>query len=100
MRDGDELDVVERRAAVVESLLDHGYDQLEMAPRRDLRHDAAELPVEVRLRRDDVRSDLAVSGDEGGGGLVAGRLDAEDHETDASGTASRHMITASSRLSV
>ena len=82
----------------VERLVDHRRDQLEVAPRRDLGHDAAEARVQLGLRRDDVRDDLAVVGDDRRGGLVAARLDAEDHAVGS--RASRHMISASSRLSV
>ena len=41
-----------------------------------------------------------VVGDDGGCGLVAGRLDAEDHDARSDDAGSRHMISASSRLSV
>jgi hypothetical protein len=49
-----------------------------MTARCDLRHDAAEAGMQVRLRRDDVREELAVAGDERGSRLVAARLEAED----------------------
>ena len=58
---------------------DDGRDELEVPPRRDLGDDAAEARVQLGLRRDDVRADLALRGDERRGGLVAGRLDPEDH---------------------
>ena len=60
LRDRDAVDVVERRARLPERLAHDGRDQLEMPARRDLRDDAAEPRVQVRLRRDDVRADLAV----------------------------------------
>ena len=84
------------RLVTVERLLDHGRDQLEMPATRNLGHDAAEARMQLVLRRDHARDDLAVVGDERGGGLVAARLDPEDHDC----RASRHMISASSRLSV
>ena len=59
-RDRDGVDVVERRAGAAERLLDHGRDELEVPPRRDLRDDPAVPRVQLRLRRDDVREDLAV----------------------------------------
>jgi hypothetical protein len=72
-----------------------------MASRGDLRHDAAEAGVQFGLRGDDVREDLAVARDHGGGRLVARRLETEDHRATSSRTAgSLHMISASSRLSV
>ena len=98
-RDGDELDVVERRAGVAERLPHDRQDELQVPPRRDLGHDAAEPRVQVRLRGDDVGADLSVARDERGRRLVARRLDPEDHATRC-GCGSRHMISASSRLSV
>ncbi len=91
--DGDRIDLVP-----VERLGDDRGDQLEVSAARDLRHDAAEARVQLRLARDDVRDDLAVVVDDGRGRLVAARLDAEDHAV--GWRASRHMISASSRLSV
>ena len=96
LRDRDAVDAVERRAGLGERLADHRRDELEMTARRDLGDDPAEARVQVRLRRDDVRTQLAVVGDERRGRLVAGRLDAEDQTE----TGSFHMMSASSRLSV
>ena len=107
LRDRDGVDVVERRARLAERLAHDRGDELEVAPRRDLGDDAAVARVQVGLRGDDVRADLARLGHERRRGLVAGRLDPEDHAASAcsasafwSGTGSRHMISASSRLSV
>ena len=72
-----------------------GYT-LEVPPRRDLGHDTAVARMQLRLRRDDVRADLALAGDERSRGLVAARLDSENQRA----TGSFHMISASSRLSV
>src|SRR5262245_20337108 len=49
-----------------------------MVAGRDLGDDAAEALVRHGLRRDDVRADLAPV-DHRGAGVVAGRLDREDH---------------------
>ena len=102
-RDRDGVDVVERRACFRERLADDGRRELEVPARRDLRHDAAVTRVQLRLRRDDVRANESVFGHDGTRGLVAGRLEREDHaspsEADCS-PGSRHMISASSRLSV
>ena len=76
--DGDTIDVLEARVRLRECLADYRRDQLEMAARRDLGHDAAVGRVQLRLRGDDAGADLAVAGDERRRGLVATRLDAED----------------------
>ena len=104
-RDGDGLDVVERGAGARKRFLQHGADQLQMAPRGDLGDDAAVTTVQFRLGSDDVRQDATVARDESDGGLVAGRLDPEDHPSAAPASSSArigsfHMISASSRLSV
>ena len=109
---GDVREVVERRAGVAERFADHGQDELQMAARRHFGHDAAVARVEIRLRCDDVRAELPLGRDERRGGLVARRLDAENHRQPGSSddqdqalsaslrAGSLHMITASSRLSV
>ena len=86
-------------------------EQLEVAPGRDLRHDAAVARVQQTLRRDDVRVDRPVAPDDGRAGVVAARLDAEDHAPAPCGAVSimapaacrsgtvRHMMRASSLLS-
>ena len=86
--------------ASLERLAQDRRDELEVPPRRDLRDDAAVLRVQLGLGGDDVGEDLAVVRDERRGGLVAGRLEPEDQALAGSRTGSRHMISASSRLSV
>ena len=98
--DRDALDLVERYVGDAEGVADDRPDELEVPPRRDLGHDAAEPRVEVCLRRNDGRQHDAVLGHDGGGGLVARRLDPEDHDACSDGAGSRHMMSASSRLSV
>ena len=102
--DGDPADVVEAPPRVVERRAQDRRNELEVPSRGDLRHHAAVPRVELGLRGDDRGEQLAVLGDDGGGRLVAGRLEAEDEPAHAapsgSGSASRHMISASSRLSV
>ena len=95
--DGHRPDVVQGHARVGERALHRGHDQLQVPARRDLRDDAAVRRVQRRLRADDAREDDAVRRHDRGGGLVARRLDAEDH---TGGSASFHMMSASSRLSV
>ena len=70
-----------------------------MSARGDLRDDAAEGSVQLRLRGDDVRQDLPVLRDYRGGGLVTRGLNPED-QSSGSLIGSFHMIKASSRLSV
>ena len=53
LRDRDGIHIGERRPRVGERGLDDGHDELEVAPRRDLGHDAAEARVQVGLRRAD-----------------------------------------------
>jgi hypothetical protein len=109
------LHTFERRFRPLERLTHDRRDELEMPPRRDLGNDAAVALVQPRLRGHDRCEHLPVV-DDCSGRLVARCLDPEDHE-DASeavlspsgrwpssegarSTASRHMINASSRLSV
>jgi len=97
---GNLLDVVQRHVRRAES---HAYDrrdELEVTSRRNLGDDAAETRMEIRLRRDDRREHAPVAGHHGGGSLVARRLQPEDHEARSDGGGSRHMMSASSRLSV
>ena len=97
-RHSDEFDVVERGPRIAQGLLHDRRDELEVATRRHLRHDTAVTGVQISLRRDDVREDPPVRCDHRRGGLVARSLDPEDQAGRGSG--SRHMINASSRLSV
>src|SRR5919201_259515 len=50
-----------------------------MPTRRDFGHHSAVALVELRLRRDDVRADVSVLGHDRRRGLVARRLEPEDH---------------------
>ena len=81
----DEPHVVEPDPCLLQRIAHDGRDQLEVAARRDLRHDAAVTRVQVGLRGDDVGEDVAVRCDDGRGGLVAGGLEAEDHGASRSG---------------
>ena len=100
LRDRDPFDPVEPDPGLAERLAQDGRDELEVPPRSDLGHDASVLRVQLRLGGDDVGQDLAVVRDDGGRRLVAGRLEPEDQALAGSRTGSRHMISASSRLSV
>ncbi len=81
-RGGDAVERRERHLRLRHGLGDDGIERLDMGARRDLRHHAAEFGVLADLRQHDVGQNppLAVLGplDQGRGGLVAGRLDAED----------------------
>ena len=102
------LEVAEADPGLGERVAHDAVEQLGVAPRGDLGDDAAELGVELVLRRDDRRQDLAAAHD-GGAGVVARGLDAEQQAAPV-GLRSRahavapsqsfHMISASSRLSL
>ena len=106
LRDTHPVHVPERDPCVVEGGADHGGHELEVPPGGDFRNDTAVALVEVGLRGHDRRQDHAFGGDERSRRLVARRLEAEDHEASMSeasipsASASRHMMRASSRLSV
>ena len=73
------VDVVEPSAGALERVRGHGVDQLEVVARGDLRHHAAVARVQQPLGGDHVRRDLAVAAHDRGAGVVAARLDGEDH---------------------
>ena len=100
LRDGDCVHLLQGRVGFDERLPDDRKDELEVVPGGDLGHDATVLRVQVRLRGDDRGEHLAFLADDRRRGLVAGGLDSEDHDATSLGVASRHMIRASSRLSV
>ena len=68
-------------AGLLHGRVDDAVEQVDMGARGDLRHHAAERRVILDLRVDDVRQDAAGTVlaplDHGGGGLVAGGLDAQ-----------------------
>ncbi len=99
MRDGDPLDAVERCPRLLECITHDRCDELEVATGGDLGDDASVTLVQPSLRRHHRGEDAPVVHDRSGC-LVARRLDPEDHETFSDGVTSRHMIMASSRLSV
>lgn len=100
MRHGDTLDVVERAVGPGECFSDDRKNELEVMSRGDLGNDASESSMELRLRGDDGGEHRTALGDERSSRLVAGRLDSENQEAFSDGVGSRHMIRASSRLSV
>ena len=106
LRHRHRFDVVQLCPRLLERGSNDRRDELQMTARGDLGHDASVPRVQIRLRGDDVREHLPLGRHERRGGLVARRLDAEDHPASAcsaaswAATGSRHMIKASSRLSV
>jgi hypothetical protein len=78
-RHGDAADVVQGRAGLLQGLAENRQHELEVPAGRDLGHDSPVLRMQVGLGGNDVRADLALAGDECGGGLVAGGLEREDH---------------------
>jgi hypothetical protein len=100
LRHGDTVDVLERAIGPSQRLSDDGKNELEVVSRGDLGNDASEPCVELGLRGDDGGEHRTARGDERRGRLVAGRLDSEDQEAFSDGVGSRHMMRASSRLSV
>ena len=115
LRDGDEVDVVEPGAGAGQGVVDDRRGELEVVAGGDLGHDAA-VAVVHPLARDDVRVDRAVVPDDRRAGVVAARLEREDHAGagpvgstgPAAGMSSRrpssvagvrHMMSASSPLS-
>ena len=75
--DRDRVDPVEGAAGVVEGGVDDGIDQLEVPARGHLRDDPAEPGVQLGLRGDH-GAEHARAIENGGAGVVAGRLDRED----------------------
>ena len=62
-------------------ILAESVDMIEMAACRDFRNNAAIRPMFFELRKDDVRQDFPVAGNDGGRGFVAGCFDAEDQHS-------------------
>jgi len=94
---GHRLEVVEPDARVGQRTFHGRHDQLQVPARGHLGHDTAVRRVQGGLRGNDVREDGAAPRHDRRGGLIARRLDPEDH---TGGSASFHMMSASSRLSV
>ena len=97
-------DVVERHPGLGERGLDDRNDELEVPPRRDLGHDPTEARMQLVLRRPDARAHLAVARHDGGARVVARGLErriiTRRRPARPRSAGSRHMIRASSRLSV
>ena len=79
LRDGYGIEALEFCARFRQCLPQHRDDELEVAPRGDLRNDTAEASVQLRLRRDDVRENLALVRDDRRSRLVTRSLERQDH---------------------
>jgi hypothetical protein len=100
LRDRDPVDPLERGAGRVERLAHDRGHELEVPAGRDLGDDPSVSVVELRLRGHDRREHPPVVGDDRSRRLVARRLERENHEAFSAEAGSRHMMSASSRLSV
>jgi hypothetical protein len=76
--DREPVEVCRRDARFLESEIEELGQPLEVVAGRELRHDPAEVAVQVDLGVDDVRKDFSSVFDDRDGGLVAGSLDSED----------------------
>jgi hypothetical protein len=81
------VDVAQGAAGAVQRLVQDGDDRLDVLARGELRHDAAVAGVQLDLGGDDAGEQPAAVADDGGCGLVAGGLDAEDVQAAVSGRA-------------
>ena len=71
LRHRDRVDLVQPEPGFAQGLPDDREHQLEVAPRRHLRHDAAKARVQLGLRGDNIGVDLTLVGDDGRRCLVA-----------------------------
>jgi len=78
--DRDAIELGEAEARLGERAIDHRTDGSEVLPAGQLRDHAAENAMNVLRKDDQARDDrpLFLEAKDGGGGLVAARLDAED----------------------
>ncbi len=77
-RHGDGVKLRRGHAGVVQRLIDDVADRLDVGARGEFREDAAVFGVQVDLRGDDVGDNRLAVDHDGGGGLVAGRFNAEN----------------------
>ena len=75
---GDRVDSRVVDAGLDDRTGDHRIEDVEMGTRRDLGDDPAEVGVQVDLGRHHARHHVVATHHQGGRGLVAARLDAED----------------------
>ena len=76
--DGDCVDGFVGLAGIFESLANHRHDGAEMLARSELGDNSSEGLMGGDLRVNDVGDEFFARAHDGGGGFVAGRLDAED----------------------
>jgi hypothetical protein len=80
MADSDGIDHAQAKTGLREGLADHGDDGFDVGAAGNLGDDAGVLLVEGVLAGDDAGADEDARLDDGGGGLIAGRFDAEDED--------------------
>ena len=78
--DCDAIDVAPSDVGIAEGARHQRKKMLQMFALGDLRHDSAERLVPLDLRGDEVHAHAAVVAEERDRGLVAGGLDAENHD--------------------
>ena len=78
LSDGDGVEIGERDFRLLERFADDRDDLAEMFAGGELGDDAAVFAMDVDLRGDDAGENAAAVGDDGCGGFVAGRFDAEN----------------------
>ncbi len=76
--DGDGVEVGEGEVGAGEGFADDEDDVAEMLAGGEFGDNSAVVGVELHLGGDDVGEGVGAAADDGGGGLVAGGLDAED----------------------
>ncbi len=84
--DGDGVEVLEGEAGFGDGGAGDGDDVAEVFARGELGDDAAEVGVEGDLAGDDVGEGFGAVADDGGCGLVAGALDAQDEAEAGAGS--------------
>ncbi len=83
--DCDGVDHAKAEPGLRERLADHGDDGFDVGAACDLGDDAGVLLVQRVLAGDDAGADTHARLHDGGGGLIAGRFDAEDEDARAPG---------------
>src|SRR5436190_3555541 len=81
LSNGERLDVLQLDGRFCERLLDNGLDLFEVFTRGKLGHHAAPRAMQIDLRGDNRRNDLASVTHDGGRGLVARAFDSQDQHT-------------------
>lgn len=78
LRNADGVDVVKLEVRFGERFAHNGDDLPKVFARGEFGNDAAILPMDINLRRDDAGKDFAAVGNNGRSRFVAGRFNAKD----------------------